>query len=81
MADSFIIFTPNPPSISKLTSSGKQSQWKRIQDNLGKILKNYAKNEFFNQELEICDIIDKPFDKMNHNHFLKVTKKAKKKKR
>ena len=75
MAESFIIFTPNPPSISTLTSSGKQSQWKRIQDNLAKILKNYTKNEFFNQELELCDIIDKPFDKMSHNHFLKVTKK------
>ena len=43
MADSFIIFTPNPPSISKLTSSGKQSQWTKIQKNLEKILENYKK--------------------------------------
>ena len=75
MAESFIIFTPNPPSISTLTASGKQFQWTRIQENLEKILKNYKKNEFYNQELQLCDIIDKPFDSMSHNHFLKVVKK------
>ena len=75
MADSFIIFTPNPPSISTLTSSGKQSQWTKIQKNLEKILENYKKNDFINQELNIFDIIDKPFGNMSHNHFLKIIKK------
>ena len=75
MADSFIIFTPNPPSISTLTSSGKQSHWTKIQKNLEKILENYKKNDFINQELNIFDIIDKPFGNMSHNHFLKIIKK------
>ena len=75
MSDSFIIFTPNPPSISTLTSQGKQSHWTKIQKNLEKILENYKKNDFINQELNIFDIIDKPFGNMSHNHFLKIIKK------
>ncbi len=59
MADSFIIYTPNPPSISTLTSSGKQSLWLKIQKNLEKILEGYKKNDFSHQELILCDIIDK----------------------
>ena len=43
MAESFIIFTPNPPSISTLTSSGKQFEWTKIKKNLEKILDEYKK--------------------------------------
>ena len=75
MADSFIIYTPNPPSISTLTSSGKQSLWLKIQKNIEKILEGYKKNDFSHQELMLCDIIDKPWESMSHNHFLKIIKK------
>ena len=75
MADSFIIFTPNPPSISTLTSSGKQSQWSKIKSNLEKLLENYKKNDYYNQELDLFEIVDKPFSEMSHNHFFKIIKK------
>ena len=48
MDDSFIIFIPNPPSISKLTSSGKQSQWSNIRQDLEKLIENYKK--FYNHK-------------------------------
>ena len=38
-------------------------------------MENYKKNDFINQELNIFDIIDKPFGNMSHNHFLKIIKK------
>ena len=75
MADSFIIFTPNPPSISTLTSSGKNSQWLFIKKNLDKLIEAYKKNDFYNQELKLCDIIDQPFSEMTRSHFLKIVKK------
>ena len=75
MADSFIIFTPNPPSISTLTSYGKNSLWTDIKKHLDKLIKNYKINDFYNQELELCEIIDQPFSEMSHNHFLKIVKK------
>ena len=75
MADSFIIFTPNPPSISILTSSGKQSQWSKIKKNLEKILENYKKHDYYNQELDLSEVVDKPFSEMSHNHFFKMIKK------
>ena len=40
MADNFIIFTPNPPSISTMTSYGKNSQWTDIKKYLEKLIKN-----------------------------------------
>ena len=75
MGDRFIIYIPNPPSISTLTSSGKQCEWSKIKKNLEKIFENYKKNEYGNQELKLFDIIDKPFEEMSHGHFLKIVKK------
>ena len=75
MDDSFIIFIPNPPSISKLTSSGKQSQWSSIKQELEKLIENYKKYDYFNQEAVLFDVIDKPFPNMSNNHFLKIIKK------
>ena len=75
MAESFIIFTPNPPSISTLTSSGKQFEWTKIKKNLEKILDEYKKNDYKNQEFELFDFIDKTFEEMSHNHFRGFVKK------
>ena len=75
MAESFIIFTPNPPSISTLTSSGKQFEWTKIKKYLEKILDEYKKNDYKNQEFELFDFIDKTFEEMSHNHFKGFVKK------
>jgi esterase/lipase len=76
MADSFIIYTPNPPSISTLTSSGKQSEWTKITKNLEKILEDYKKNDLANQEMLLFEIfIDKPFKEMNCLQFYKVVRR------
>ena len=75
MAESFIIFTPNPPNISILTSSGKQFEWTKIKKNLEKILDEYKKNDYKNQEFELFDFIDKTFEEMSHNHFRGFVKK------
>ena len=75
MTDRFIIFTPNPPSISILPSSGKQSEWSKIKTNLEKLLNNYKKNDYGHMEQELFDFIDKSFEEMNHSQFLKIVKK------
>ena len=75
MGDRFIIYIPNPPSISTLPSSGKNSIWLKIKNNLEKIFENYKKNECSNIELKLFDFIDKPFEEMSHSHFLKIVKK------
>jgi hypothetical protein len=75
MTESFIIYTPNPPSISTLTSSGKQSQWSNIQKGLEELLDNYKKNDFGHQELELFDFIEKPLDELSNKDFFKVIKK------
>ena len=75
MADSFIIYTPNPPSISTLASSGKQSKWSNIQKGLEELLENYKNNDFGHQELELFDFIEKPLDELSNKDFFKVIKK------
>ena len=75
MADRFIIYIQNPPSISTLTSSGKQSEWKTINKNLQTILDNYKKNEYYLQECELFDFIGQPFTGMSNSHFHKIVKK------
>ena len=75
MAESFLIYTPNPPSISTLTSSGKQSEWTKIKKNMENLLMNYKTNDYENQETELFDFIDKPFKEMSCSHFLKIIKK------
>ena len=76
MADSFIIYTPNPPSISTLTSSGKQIDWTKITKNLEKILEDYKKNDLANQEMLLFEIfLDKPLKEMNCLQFYKVVKR------
>ena len=74
MVDSFIIYTPNPPSISTLPSSGKQTEWKKTINNLKILLENYKKNDFNNQESELFDFIDKSFEEMNPKDFYKNIK-------
>ena len=75
MADSFIVYIPNPPNIALLTSSGKQSQWVKIQKTVEKIIENYIKNDFAHLELGLCDVIDKPLENLSHSHFFKTIKK------
>ena len=76
MTESFIIYTPNPPSISTLTSSGKQSEWNKMKDNLQKIIENYKKNEYNNNiEFKYFELVDKSFEEMNHSQFYKQLKK------
>ena len=76
MTESFIIYTPNPPSISTLTSSGKQSEWNRMKENLEKILENYKKNEYNNNiEFKCCELMDKSLEEMNHSQFYKLIKR------
>ena len=53
MANRFLIYIPNPPSISTLTSSGTQTKWNTIKNNLAKVLENYKNNEYYLQELEL----------------------------
>ena len=75
MADSFIIYTPNPPSISTLTSSGKQSEWTKIKNNLENLLINYKNNDCEHQEFHFLDFIDKNYEEMTHSQFSKFVKK------
>ena len=50
MTDSFLIFSPCPPSINFMTSWGKQNEWKNINSDLQKVLENYKKNDLEHQE-------------------------------
>ena len=75
MADSFIIYTPNPPSISTLTSSGKHSEWTKIKNNLEKCLTNYKNNDYEHQEFYFFDFLEKNLEEMTHSQFFKVVKK------
>ena len=75
MANRFLIYIPNPPSISTLTSSGTQTKWNTIKNNLAKVLENYKNNEYYLQELELFDFIDQPFNGMSNSHFHKIIKK------
>ena len=75
MTDSFIIYTPNPPSISTLASSGKQTKISNLQKNLEELLENYKNNDLAHPELELFDFIDKPLEELSHRDFLKVIKK------
>ena len=56
MADSFIIYTPNPPSISTLTSSGKQFEWTKIKNSLENILAIYKNNDYEHQEFHFFQV-------------------------
>ena len=76
MADSFIIYIPNPPKISTLTSAEKQNQWTKITKKFAKILEDYKKNNYANQEITLFEsFIDRPFKEMNPAQFNKVVKK------
>ena len=76
MADRFIIYISNPPCLTTLTSSGKQSEWTNIKNNLEKLLDNYKKNDYANQEMQLFEIfLDTPFKEMKPNQFYKVVKK------
>ena len=75
MTESFLIFTPNPPSITTMTSSNKQSQFKRIKNEIKNILEDYKNNDLKNQEMKLFNFIDITFEEMNPSHLHKIIRK------
>ena len=75
MTESFLIFTPNPPSISTMTSFGKLSQWRKLSNDLQNILGNYKKNGLNHQEMRFFNFLDQTFDQMTPSYLQKTIKK------
>ena len=75
MKESFLIFTPNPPSVSTMPSSRKTSQYKKIKSDIKKILDDYKINDLANQEMKLFNFIDMTFEEMNPSHLHKIIKK------
>ena len=75
MTESFLIFTPNPPCITTMSSSNKQSQFKRIKNDIKNILEDYKNNDLANQEMKLFNFIDITFEEMNPNHLHKIIRK------
>ena len=75
MKESFLIFTPNPPSISAMPSSHKTSQYKKIKSDIKNILDDYKINDLANQEMKLFNFIDMTFEEMNPSHLHKIIKK------
>ena len=75
MTESFLIFTPNPPSITTMSSSNKQTQRKKIISNIKNILEDYKINDLANQEMKLFNFIDEKLEGMNPSHLHKIIKK------
>ena len=75
MTESFLIFTPNPPCITTMSSSNKQSQFKRIKNDIKNILEDYKNNDLANQEMKLFNFIDITFEEMNPSHLHKIIRK------
>ena len=58
MAENFLIFTPNPPSITSLPNSGKQTKWNKLENQLKIILDNYKIDDLTNQEMNLFSFFD-----------------------
>ncbi len=75
MTDSFLIFSPFPPSINIMTSWGKQNEWKNINSDLQKVLENYKKNDLEHQEKIFFDFLEKNLEDMTPSNLNKIIKK------
>ena len=75
MTDSFLIFSPCPPSINFMTSWGKQNEWKNINSDLQKVLENYKKNDLEHQEKIFFDFLEKNLEDMTPSNLYKIIKK------
>ena len=58
---SFLIFNPNPPSISTMPPSGKESQLKKIKNKLQSILGDYKIYDLGHQEMKLFNFIEQNF--------------------
>ena len=73
MGDKFVVFNHNPPNISSsFSSSDRLKEWEKINSEINKILLDYKGSNLEYQELEFFSLIDKKFENMSHNHFLKI---------
>ena len=75
MTESFLIFTSNPPNISRLNTAGKSMEWKKMTRNLQNILDNYQKNDLTHQEMKLFNFLDETFEEMTPSHLHKTIKK------
>ena len=75
MTESFLIFTSNPPNISRLNTAGKSLEWKKMTRNLQNILDNYQKNDLTHQEMKLFNFLDETFEEMTPSHLHKTIKK------
>ena len=75
MAENFLIFTPNPPSITSLPNSGKQTKWNKLENQLKIILDNYKIDDLTNQEMNLFSFFDEKLEKMEKSHLHKIIKK------
>ena len=72
---SFLIFTPNPPTITTMPPSGKESQLKKIKTKLQNILKDYKECDLGHQEMRIFNFIEQNLEEMPSNDLYKIVKK------
>ena len=72
---SFLIFNPNPPSISTMPPSGKESQLKKIKNKLQSILGDYKIYDLGHQEMKLFNFIEQNFEEMPSNYLYKIVKK------
>lgn len=73
-SESFIIYNTNQPNISLLSSSGKNSYWMKLLDQLQITVVNYITNKLNEQETTLFDFVEVPFSKMDKNQFYKSVK-------
>ena len=66
MSENFLIFTPNPPSITSLPNSGKQSNWNELEKQLKIILNNYKIDDLTNQEMNLFSFFDEKLEINTH---------------
>ena len=75
MTESFLIFTPDLPSITLLPRSGKLHQWNSMSKEIQNIIDNYKKNDLENQEMKFFNFIDEKLEEMSTSHLHKIVKK------
>ena len=72
---SFLIFTPNPPTITTMPPSGKESQLKKLKNRLQNILQEYKENDLGHQEMKIFNFIEQNIEEMPSSYLYKIVKK------
>ena len=75
MTESFLIFIPNPPSISLMPLSNKRTKFEKIKLDIKNILEDYKINDLANQEMKLFNFLDMTFEEMNPSHLHKIIKK------